>query len=260
MDEPKNRSGAEDIDNLGLDGFSSVPDDDGLSLDALSEAYSGLVDGDDPYQSKVIRDPTDESESNAEFEDVQTDELSDSLVETEVLEVSPRSILEAMLFVGNSDNASLSSRQVAARMRGVSPREIDELVRDLNRIYTEEGTAYHIVSEGAGYRLILREEFNGLRERFFGRIRNARLSQAAVDILAIVAYNQPITSEEIDKLRSRSSTGLLSQLVRRELLCFDRSDGNSHNREYSTTDRFLRLFRLDSLGDLPQVQEPDRNL
>ena len=104
---------------------------------------------------------------------------------------TPGNILEAMLFVGNEDSQPLTSQQVAEVMRGVEPREIDQLVQDLNRQYTEEDCPYRIDSVDDGYRMVLREEFSRLRDRFYGRIRRARLSQTAIDVLAIVAYNQP---------------------------------------------------------------------
>ena len=78
-------------------------------------------------------------------------------------ELSPRSILEAMLFVGHPQNEPLRSDQVAALMRGVMPREVDQLVEELNGIYREGKHPFQIVSAGAGYRLELCAEYDGLR-------------------------------------------------------------------------------------------------
>ena len=114
---------------------------------------------------------------------------------------------------------------------------------------------YRIVGAGSGYRLSLLEAFDSVRDRFHGRVRQARLSQAAVDVLAIVAYRQPLTSDEISSLRGTPSGNLLRQLVRRRLLRIERSEGKRQPAEYFTTDRFLELFRLESLEDLPQAEE-----
>jgi segregation and condensation protein B len=105
--------------------------------------------------------------------------------------------------------------------------------------------------------MTLRDDFSKLRDRFYGRIREARLSQAAVDVLAIVAYRQPVTAQQIAALRGKPSPRLLSQLVRRGLLEIHRPADRRDLAEYRTAERFLALFRLGSLGDLPQSEDLD---
>ncbi|MCA9151571.1 MAG: SMC-Scp complex subunit ScpB, partial [Planctomycetales bacterium] len=75
--------------------------------------------------------------------------------------------------------------------------------------------------------------------------------QAAVDCLAIVAYHQPIERDLVEKLRGQNSGSLLSQLVRRELLQVEVTNERPRKKLYRTTDRFLDLFGLDCLADLP---------
>ena len=171
--------------------------------------------------------------------------------------LSPLSLLEAMLFVGNRDNQPLSAATAAALMRGVKPEEIPDLVEQLNARYAAARCPYEVVSEGPGYRLAIRSEYSGLRDRFYGRIREARLSQAAIEVLAIVAYKQPITGDEVTAHRGTASGSLLAQLVRRRLLRVDRPPENPRAVRYCTTDRFLALFGLDSLADLPQTDDLD---
>ncbi len=165
--------------------------------------------------------------------------------------ITPASVLEAMLFVGNRDGSPLTPARAAELMRGVAPGEIAGLVDELNARYAADGRPYAIVSEGSGYRLRLRPEFAPLRNRFYGKMREVRLSQAAIDILAIVAYQQPLTAEEINKLRGKPSGHVLSQLVHRQLLRIERA-GPRRTAQYYTTERFLRLFGLESLDDLPR--------
>jgi segregation and condensation protein B len=234
-------------DDLGLEGLSNPPDDHGLSLEDLSAAYAQLIDGGaDPYQPDEIE------EDEADEED-----LGEARDGSEDVEVTPRSILEAMLFVGCSNNEPLSGRVVAGLMRGVSPREIDELVHELNKTYEAEGCPYHIVSAGAGYTMQLRPEFGRLRDRFYGRIREAKLSQPAIDVLAMVAYRQPISRDAVNELRGQSSGAVLSQLVRRELLRIERTEKSPRTPLYYTTDRFLDLFGMANINELPQSQEFD---
>ncbi len=172
-------------------------------------------------------------------------------------EVNPSSILEALLFVGHPNNEPLTAQRAAELMRGVSPEEVSELVEGLNRRYRQRGCPYHVVNEGAGYRMTLRPEMEVIRNRFYGRVREARLSQAAIDVLAIVAYRQPITAEEVNQLRGRQCNHLLAQLVHRRLLCIERDTSSQRLARYRTTDRFLNVFGLESLNDLPRSDDVD---
>jgi segregation and condensation protein B len=183
---------------------------------------------------------------------------ADAVPEDEVCPISPLTILEAMLFVGNPSNEPLSAARAAELMRGVEAEEIPPLVDQLNRRYEENSCPYEIVSQGVGYRLALRPTFGSLRNRFYGRVREAQLSQAAVDVLAIVAYRQPLTSEQVAKLRDRPSGALLTQLVRRQLLRIERRKGKPRKVFYHTTDRFLQLFGLESIEDLPQAEDLEK--
>jgi segregation and condensation protein B len=86
-------------------------------------------------------------------------------------------------------------------------------------------------------------------------MREARLSQAAIDVLALVAYQQPIAGDQIQKLRNKPSSHVLAHLVRRGLLRIERPGAARRAPHYYTTDRFLRLFNLGSLDDLPRSEE-----
>jgi segregation and condensation protein B len=80
------------------------------------------------------------------------------------------------------------------------------------------------------------------------------LSQAAIEVLAVVAYHQPATAEEVDRLRNHHSSAILNQLVRRDLLAVHRDPHDKRTRRYTTTDRVLSLFGLDAIADLPQAE------
>lgn len=246
------------IDELDLESFRAAADDDhGMSLEELSQAFAGVLEqGEDPYAEasepgastagRPAEEPEDEDgDADEEEDDASADDPS-------ACEISPRSIFEAMLFVGHGENEPLTSETVASFMRGVTPREVDQFVVELNEIYDTDGCPFVIESAGAGYRMVLREEFAGLRDKFYGRVKAAKLSQAAIDVLAIVAYKQPMTKEEVDELRGKSSGAVLSQLVRRGLLRVERPETKPRRPLYSTNERFLDVFGLQSLRDLPK--------
>ncbi len=209
-----------------------------LSVDQLTQAFAHLL-GEAPPASPAA------PEASAD---------DGALSGSDEAAPTPASIVEAILFVGHPEGQPLSNRLIAGYLRGVSPAEVDDLIGQLNEDYRQQQAPYWIVAEGAGYRMALQPEFSRLREQFFGRVRQARLSQTAIDLLAIVAYRQPISRDEIDRLRGKPSGAVLAQLVRRELLEVERTKKPARTL-YRTTDRFLELFGLASVEDLPRHED-----
>jgi segregation and condensation protein B len=245
------------VDNP-LSEASRQPDDAGLSLDRLNRAFAAMLgSGDDPYSAPPEADD-DPIRSALILEEREQLAPTGRHASDAGCEINPRSILEAMLFVGTPDNQPLSARQIAGLMRGVRPAEIDDLVTELNHVYLATGRPYRIIDEGSGYRLALREQYETVRQKLQGRVKQAQLSPAAIEVLAIVAYNEPLTAEEVNRMRGTSSGSILSQLVRRELLRIDRSADQPRTPRYLTTERFLKLFGIKSLAELPQSVDLDR--
>jgi segregation and condensation protein B len=173
-------------------------------------------------------------------------------------EINPRSVVEAMLFVGRPADTPYTARELAAAMRGVSPAEIEETIADLNATYAADGAAYCITASPSGYRLSLRTDFERVRDKFYGKVREAKLSSAALEVLSVLAYNQPATVDQVNELRGASSSAALATLVRRRLVRLDRAEGTAEPPQYSTTERFLKLFGLDSLEALPRSEELEK--
>ncbi|HEX2473497.1 MAG TPA: SMC-Scp complex subunit ScpB [Lacipirellulaceae bacterium] len=173
-------------------------------------------------------------------------------------EINARSVAEALLFVGRPDNGAISAREMAGIMRGVSPGEIHAAVVELNASYDADMTPYKIESTNLGYRLVLRPEFERMRDKFYGRVREAKLSTAALEVLSIIAYNQPLSLEEINNLRGVPSGAVVSTLVRRQLVRLEHAGEPGGASRYWTTERFLRLFGLENLAALPRSEELER--
>jgi segregation and condensation protein B len=164
-------------------------------------------------------------------------------------------IVEALLFVGG---APLSVPRACEAVRGLTPEGFAEAVAALNRDYRLEGRPYRIQPREGGYEMALRPAFREVRDRLLGGQREARLSPQALDALALVAYRQPVTRQEMDSLRGADSQALLRQLVRLGLVAVQRGDAGQKDVTYGTTARFLRLFGLRGLDDLPRTQELQR--
>jgi segregation and condensation protein B len=221
------------------------PRESTLSLNRLREAFASMLGQPDARKSESKPNEKQPAAARAA-----------SLQSSVPCEVNPRSIAEAMLFVGRPDNGAWSSRELAAVMRGVSPSEIDDAVGSLNTQYDVDGAPYFIEQSSGGYRLILRPQFERMRDKFYGRVKEARLSPAAIEVLSVVAYYQPATVDELNELRGSPCGSALSTLVRRKLIHVERpGDGEPL---YSTTDSFLKLFGLESLAELPRSEELER--
>ncbi len=165
-------------------------------------------------------------------------------------------IVEALLFVGG---APLTAARAGETIRGLTESDFSEVITSLNAEYRAQGRPYLIQAQGAGHVMALRPRFQGVMERLYGGQRAARLSAASIDVLALVAYRQPATKQEIDTLRGTDCGSLLRQLVRRGLIAVvQRADAHGREVSYATTARFLELFKLRSLDDLPQTQDLQR--
>jgi segregation and condensation protein B len=161
-------------------------------------------------------------------------------------------IVEALLFVGG---LPLTIARAAEIIRGLSPEDFQAAIEELNQEYRGYGRPYEITSKRDGFVFALRPGYEVMLKELYGGTREARLSPAALDVLAIVAYRQPISRADIDALRGARSSGVLRQLVRRGLVVMDPGEGGSRQASYRTTPRFLEIFGLASLEDLPRVQD-----
>jgi segregation and condensation protein B len=166
---------------------------------------------------------------------------------------SPLRILEALLFVGG---APLTAQRAGEVIRGLTDEQFTQAIDTLNHAYRRQNRPYAIQVQQNGHVLTLRSKYKGIFEKLHGGPREARLSTAAIDVLALVAYRQPATKVEIDTLRGAESGPLLRQLLRRGLIqVVYRADANQREVSYGTTPRFLEVFGLTNLDDLPRTQD-----
>jgi segregation and condensation protein B len=248
LSEDPNRSGQQELDDE-----QELDEEQGLSLEELSQTYAQLLNkGEAPNEA-------DESEADAGESatgDDEFDPLAEELVESDTCPVTPLSIVEAVLFVGRPDNSPIGADELAGLMRGVRVEEIEDLVAQLNQTYEATGRAMRIEAVGNGYRVQLADDLQVVRDRFYGPVREVRLNQAAIDCLALIAYQPGISRDKLEEQRGQPSGSVLNQLVRRQLIEMKR-EGEKQNRQvcYYPTDKLTQLIGLSALEDLPQVEE-----
>ncbi len=162
-------------------------------------------------------------------------------------------IIEALLFVGGT---ALTAKRAREILRGLSEEQFDEAITQLNADYRRQARPYAIQPQAPGWVLTLRPRFRFIIDKLYGGVREARLSTAAIDVLALVAYRQPVSKSDVDTMRGADSGALLRQLVRRGLVHITPLPG-ARPREvaYSTTPKFLEMLDLQSLDDLPKTHD-----
>jgi segregation and condensation protein B len=223
----------------------SAPAAGRFTLERLSSAFARLMGTSTPARKAA------QPQIAIAADDDLTDPTADAAP------VTPRMIVEGMLFVGAADGRPLASREIAAHIRNVPPEEVDSLVAELNRAYRQDGAAYEIATLDDGYRLQLRGDVAEVRQRFRGEVRAAKLTPAALEVLSVVAYKQPVSADDVNRLRGSQSYAILAQLVRRQLVRVERSTQAPRGTRYYTTDRFNRLFGVAGPADLPRSEDLD---
>jgi len=170
-----------------------------------------------------------------------------------VSELGLKGIVEALLF---SSDTPVTLDRLASVLENFERSDIRKAIDDLAKEYDESDRAFTVTKLAGGWQLYARPSYSKwVRELSRGRA-STRLSQAALETLAIVAYKQPIVRAEIEGVRGVDSSGVLATLLKRDLIAIaGRAPGMGRALMYRTTKEFLRYFGLDSVTDLPRLEE-----
>ena len=194
----------------------------------------------------------DEQEAPAEVvpvaEDVPvTEEESAETLDIPVAELRPA--LEAVLMVADQplDHVTLASAV------GYPPEQVREALGALAEEYAEQGRGFDLRNVAGGWRFYTREEYAAVVERFVLDGQQARLTQAALETLAVVAYKQPVSRARVSAVRGVNVDGVMRTLVARGLVEEAGHDGETTATLYRTTSYFLERIGVTSLEDLPEL-------
>ena len=162
-------------------------------------------------------------------------------------------LLEAALF---ASGRPLPLNELAALDPAVSPAELAMALDEMRERYDTEGHGIELVELGGGWQILTRPEYTETIERAQLAARPQRLSAAALETLAIIAYRQPIGRAEIEEIRGVGAGQMLKSLHERELIeVVGRGEGMGRPLLYGTTPGFLEQFALRHLGELPRADE-----
>ncbi|MCL6494980.1 MAG: SMC-Scp complex subunit ScpB [Ignavibacterium sp.] len=171
-----------------------------------------------------------------------------------------KNIIEALIF---SSDEPLTNAEIIKAIKGIdgedseiSSADINSAVDSLNQEYETSGRAVKIVKIAGGYLFATREEYAKYIGYLSSEKSKRRLSQAALETLAIIAYKQPITKPELESIRGVNSDYILATLLDKKLITISgRAETIGRPLLYTTTDEFLKYFGLNSLSDLPKPRE-----
>ena len=160
--------------------------------------------------------------------------------------------LEAALFLAREP---LSTRRLAKLARLSDGTRARVLIRELKRLQEEAGAAFRVEQVAGGFRLLTRASLGPWVRRLLGTPPETRLSAAALETLAIVAYRQPVTRAEIEAIRGVGCEDMLRQLMERDFVAIGgRTEDLGRPNVYVTSRRFLQAFGLAKIEDLPRIE------
>jgi segregation and condensation protein B len=164
-------------------------------------------------------------------------------------------IVEAVLLL---ENEPVEAKKLSA-ITGLSAEAVEAAIAMLRQELETDQHGLEIVEIGGGYALAPKKDlWESLRIRY-GKSAENRLSKAALETLAIIAYSQPITRAEIESIRGVSADGMIKLLVQRQFIKeVGKKDVPGKPVQYGTTKEFLKAFRLSTIADLPKLDGLER--
>ncbi len=163
-------------------------------------------------------------------------------------------IVEAYLFVGG-EGLTLKRLSTFLNQEG-KPEVIEAAICELNELYELQQRPYRIDLQEGGYHLKLIYEYEPIRHRVFGLApKEVKLSQDVIEVLAYIAYQQPVKLEQLKTLENESLASCLRQLTARDLVAITKAEDDQDR--YVTTSRFLQVFGISALKDLPRPDSLD---
>ena len=174
-------------------------------------------------------------------------------VPAELLETDDlKKIIETLLFI--TDRPVKPSR-LAEVIENTDARRVREVIRQLQDEFSSQNRAVQIVEIAGGFQMATKAEYGRWVRRLYNEKMTTKLSNAALETLAIIAYKQPITRAEMEAIRGVDVAGPLERLLERSLVrVVGKKDTIGRPMVYGTTDEFLRLFGLNKIAELPDLQ------
>ncbi len=163
-----------------------------------------------------------------------------------------KSVIEMLLFISEGPLAVERLREI---LGDTEKKEIQRVLAELRQEYDERGGGFQLCEVAGGFQFRTRPDLGHWIKKFRG-LRPSMLSPAALETLAVVAYRQPVVKADIDRIRGVDVSGTLKGLLDKKLVrMVGRKDVPGKPIMYGTTKRFLEVFSLQDLSELPTLRE-----
>ena len=167
-------------------------------------------------------------------------------------EVMIKRVIEALLFVSEKPLTVDDLRQA---LDGTEEEIVKEAIEELKEHYAKSERSFNIAELAGGYQVVTNPEFSPWISKLFKR-DETKLSGPSLETLAIIAYKQPLTRNEVERIRGVNVDGVLKTLLDKNLIKVrGRKDAPGRPIAYGTTDEFLKLFGLKGLEQLPKLRD-----
>jgi segregation and condensation protein B len=187
------------------------------------------------------------------LEEESEDSSADSAADSSIGAPLDERLLEALLL---STHHPLTAGRLAELMDLAATRPIRAAIKSLNAFYEESNRSFRIEQVAGGYQILTLPDFGEHLKKLHQREIDSKLTKAALETLAIIAYKQPILRADIEAIRGVACGETIRNLMEKHLVRIDgRAEVPGRPILYGTTKRFLELFGLNSLKDLPQSEE-----
>jgi segregation and condensation protein B len=166
-----------------------------------------------------------------------------------------KSMLEALLFLSGEPVETGELKKAT----GVPETDLKELLEELMSEYAERGGGVLIGKIAGGYQMVTNPDHTEWASKLKGAARKQKLSLAALETLAIIAYRQPLTKAEVEELRGVNADGVLKALLDKHLIrIVGKKEAPGKPILYGTTREFLQYFGLNDLTELPTLKDMER--
>jgi segregation and condensation protein B len=175
-----------------------------------------------------------------------------------------KAVLEGILFIVGDEGISIDE---IINVLGIKQEEVKNALIELKKDYEKDDRGLRISFLGNAFKLTTKEEHKEYYEKLVADTKNATLSNASLEVLAVIAYNEPLTRLQIDEIRGVNSSQIVRRLLARGFIkTCGKADSIGKPNLYKTTDEFLDYFGLASKEDLPDIikeeitEEDDKEL
>ena len=166
-------------------------------------------------------------------------------------------IIESLIFASDEEIADKDIKEILNSFKlEIQPEEIEEIVEELNDRYEKNNNAFRIIQVAGGYTYSTIKEYAQYVGKLYSVIQKKRLSQSAIETLAIISYQQPVTRSQIEFVRGVNVDYIVNSLLERDLIkIVGRENSPGRPILYGSTNKFLKVLGLNSLDDLPKLKE-----